>query len=133
MKSVQEIESNKKQAFDLTFSTRKSNNLAYSIRQANKFDMIVDTLPESFRLCERSAGYDHETAETDYSFAVKGYEQTNALVALIRRRMPGIEWTITRAYRGKDSWNNANPYYRDRAKAEKLKSYRSTHTSNKKA
>ena len=87
MKSVEETHRNKNRVFDLSFSSK----------QVDKLDMLVNTLPKTFRQSEKGfslAKFD----ERNYLFSVRGYKRANALIALFVTQMPRIKGIITTSY-----------------------------------
>ena len=87
MKSVEETHRNKNRVFDLSFSSK----------QVDKLDMLVNTLPKTFRQSEKGfslAKFD----ERNYLFSVRGYSRANALIALFVTQMPRIKCIITTSY-----------------------------------
>jgi len=87
MKSVEETHRNKNRVFDLSFSSK----------QVDKLDMLVNTLPKTFRQSEKGfslAQFD----ERNYLFSVRGYKRANALIALFVTQMPRIKCIITTSY-----------------------------------
>ena len=87
MKSVEETHRNKNRVFDLSFSSK----------QVDKLDMLVNTLPKTFRQSEKGfslAKFD----ERNYLFSVRGYKRANELIALFVIQMPRIKCIITTSY-----------------------------------
>ncbi len=88
MKSVEETHRNKNRVFDLSFSSK----------QVDKLDMLVNTLPKTFKQSEKGSGYCFMSEERDYSFSVRGYKRANALIALFVTQMPRIKCIISTSY-----------------------------------
>ena len=88
MKSVEETHRNKNRVFDLSFSSK----------QVDKLDMLVNTLPKTFKQSEKGSGYCLMSNKRDYSFSVRGYRRANALIAFFTSTMPRIKCNITTAY-----------------------------------
>ena len=88
MKTVEETHRNKNRVFDLSFSSK----------QVDKLDMLVNTLPKTFKQSEKGSGYCLMSNKRDYSFSVRGYRRANALIAFFTSTMPRMKCNITTAY-----------------------------------
>lgn len=81
MKLLKKEQRNKHKVFDLIFSSKEDW----------KLNMLVDSLPKTFKRSEIGSGYCLQSGERDYCFRIRGYKRANVLITYFVSQMPRIK------------------------------------------